>query len=204
MWPAARESGGEPNVTFRRRILDYLSEGDISPALERLVDAPHFVYADWQQELSRILGSDEARELRGNTARLLASYPDHPGMLLARGFSELADDRGDLKEVVSSLDASLASAVTRYGTSQLELEALVEWLLSECDRRRQPLARTAVVAVAEGSNAAEGAVTRALGEALDDASEADPGLLVLALANALNRTLADIDALLSQREGVVA
>ena len=25
---------------------------------------------------------------RGNTARLLGSYPDHPGMLLARGFSE--------------------------------------------------------------------------------------------------------------------
>jgi ATP-dependent DNA helicase RecQ len=203
MWLAARESGSDANATFRQRILDYLSEGDISPTLEQLVDAPHFRYADWQNELSKLLGADEARELRGNAARLLASYPDHPGMLLARGFSELADDRGNLAELVSSLEASLGSATSRYGAEAPEIEGLVEWLLSEANGRRRPRARTAVVSVALQADPARSVAARELQGALEEPGHADPGLLVLSLADTLDRTLVNVDSLLSEREGVL-
>jgi ATP-dependent DNA helicase RecQ len=201
MWLAARESGADGNSMFRQRILDYLSEGDISPTLEKLVDAPHFRYADWQAELSTLLGPDEARELRGNTARLLASYPDHPGMLLARGFSEIADDRGNLAELVSSLEASFASATSRYGVEREDVENLLEWLLGEADTRRRSKARTAVVSVALSTDAGRLVASRQVDLALEQPGDADPGLLVLSLAHALDRTLENVDSLLSEREG---
>jgi ATP-dependent DNA helicase RecQ len=203
MWLAARESGADANTTFRQRILDYLSEGDISPTLEQLVDAPHFRYADWQTELSTLLSADDARELRGNTARLLASYPDHPGMLLARGFSELADDRGNLAELVSSLEASIASATSRYGVESSDVGDLLEWLLGEADRRRRPRARTAVVAVALQAGGPRAVGTHAMARALEEPSAADPGLLVLSLAEAIDRTIERVDSVLSDHEGVM-
>lgn len=203
MWLAARESGGDANVVFRRRILDYLSEGDISPTLERLVDAPHFRYSEWQEELSKILGADEARELRGNTARLLGSYPDHPGMLLARGFSELADDRGNLSELVSSLEASVASSMSRYGSTEPDLQSLFAWLIQEAERRRRPAARTAVVSVALALEALRPVASQELERVLDAPGDAEPGLLVLALADALDRTTSHLEELLSEREGVL-
>ena len=88
MWLAARESGSDPNQEFRQRILDYLTQGDVTPVLESLVDRSRFSYDDWIAELRQVTTSDEARELRGSSARLLPSYPDHPGLLLARGLSE--------------------------------------------------------------------------------------------------------------------
>jgi ATP-dependent DNA helicase RecQ len=186
MWLAAREGYEDPNAGFRQRILDYLAEGDISPTLERLVDEPHFSFADWQRELGRIGGSDEARELRGNAARLLASHPDHPGMLLARAFSELSDERGNANELASSLEASLRTARTRYGVAEAEVESLVGWLVEECGRRRRGIAHTAVVAAASSMDAATGIVEEELGQALAG-DGADPGLLVLALADSLDR-----------------
>jgi ATP-dependent DNA helicase RecQ len=199
MWLAARESDGDPNVSFRRRILDYLSEGDISPTLEQLVDAPHFVYAEWQHELSGLLGADEARELRGNAARLLTSYPDHPGMLLARGFGELADDRGDLLEFTSAFESSVASARARYGTSDDEISSVVSWLVQECTRRNRGAAQTATLASASKIGIAEDVVNVELRAALDRPDETAPGTLALALAAALGEVLTSLDELASTK-----
>jgi ATP-dependent DNA helicase RecQ len=202
MWLAARESGRDPNTEFRRRILDYLAEGDISPTLERLVDLQRFEYVDWQVELSEVVGRDDARELRGNAARLLTSYPDHPGMLLARGFSELADDRGDLSEFVSALEASVGSATSRYGTSPEQIELLFGWLVEECRRRTRPAAETAAVATAMRAGVAPALVAGELDRALAAPADSDAGLLVLALADRLDRSVAAVQDLLPEQEGV--
>ena len=200
MWLAARESGADANTTFRQRILDYLAEGDISPTLERLVDAQRFNYAEWQHELSSILGADEARELRGNTARLLSSHPDHPGMLLARGFSELADDRGDMSELESALESSLASAEARYGATPDEVGRLLEWLLEEGRTRRRPIATTVGLAAFSRLGVAPAVVERELTHALDQGEEAEPGLLVLALDEVLKQTLRGSSEILVDNE----
>jgi ATP-dependent DNA helicase RecQ len=196
MWLAARESSRDADVEFRRRILDYLAEGDISPTLERLVDSPDFSYPDWQVELSQISGPDEARELRGNTARLLTSYPDHPGMLLARAFSELANDRGDVREFTSQLEASIRTARSRYGVSDQEIDDLLEWLVAQSDARGKAIACAAVLAVAENMTVGIDVVRPYLKAALADPAAADPGLLVLALARVLEDTLAGLNDLL--------
>ena len=70
MYVAARDAspGGDG---LRSRALDYLTEGDISPVLEAIVESNDFDYAVWEQELAKLQGLEDARELRGNSARLL-------------------------------------------------------------------------------------------------------------------------------------
>ena len=107
MWLAARETQDDPNGAFRQRILDYLSQGAIAPTLERLVDSATLHIRRLDRRAQRDRGLEDAREMRGDSARMLASYPDHPGLLLARALSEALDDRGDLREFASNLDSSV-------------------------------------------------------------------------------------------------
>jgi ATP-dependent DNA helicase RecQ len=202
MWLAARETTDDADVSFRRRILDYLAEGDISPTLERLVDSPDFSYADWQTELAQITAPDEARELRGNAARLLTSYPDHPGMLLARAVSELADDRGDVREFATQLEASIRSATSRYGAPEQDVDGLLEWLVSQSETRGKPLEEAATLGVAEnlgmGVNVVRARVMRALGMG----ASPTPGIAVIALARVLEDVVDGLDDLVgTQRDG---
>lgn len=204
MWLAARESERDPNSAFRQRILDYLSEGDISPVLERLVDSAQFRYADWMHELSQVVDVNDARELRGNAARLLSSYPDHPGMLLARGFSELADTRGNLREFTSALDSSLSSARSRYGASGTDLDQLVAWLVQQSEVHRRPSFRTAALSVAVRMGVAEATVERELRASLSDPEGDDAGALVLSLAAVLDGVLSSLNGTETANEGVIA
>ena len=125
---AARETrGNEP--AFRKRILDYLQEGDISPIIESLTDAETFVLSDWISAIAMIQSVDESQEWRGSTARLLTSYPEQPGLLLARGFSELTLIDGDTQEAVRNLSAGFASASENYNTQSQDLFSAASTLI---------------------------------------------------------------------------
>jgi ATP-dependent DNA helicase RecQ len=131
IWLAAYEAKGDANGLFRERILDYLTQGAISPELERLLEQDKVVMSDWIDLIDEVRERQEyefdaGAELRGGAARLLTSSPDHPGLLTARGLSELLVKGGDLNELVSSLRATVASA-ERYGLAEAEIEALGKW-----------------------------------------------------------------------------
>ena len=132
MYVAARDAtpGGDG---LRDRVLDYLTRGDISPVLETLVDSTEFGYAVWEQELARLQGVEDARELRGNSARLLASSPFNPGLLYARAYSEIVHPEGDLQDFTANLEASLTSARDRYGVSENELQEFTSRLLTSLE-----------------------------------------------------------------------
>ena len=121
MYAALRAAAIHRGDVLRERVLDYLTEGDVSPILERLVDQTNFYYQDWEQELVKLQGMDDARELRGTSARLLGDYPIHPGMLFARAYAEVIHPAGDLQDYAANLEASLRSALERYGVSQVLL-----------------------------------------------------------------------------------
>jgi ATP-dependent DNA helicase RecQ len=192
MWLAAREANGDGNGIFRQRILDYLSQGAIAPTLERLVDQPSFAYGDWIEELEQIDGIDDAREMRGDSARLLSSYPDHPGLLLARGLSEVLDDRGDLREFSSNLEASLRSAAERYNVAPTAQNHFAAWLLAFCAKRREGALAAAMAVIERLALAADEVRTWQL-EALNTAG-GDVGVRVFALAAILD----DVERVLNQ------
>ena len=129
MWLAAQESrNGEE---LRQRMLEYLSDGDLAPVLERLVDRPEFRFADWIEVWTPIAGSVDARELRASSARLLASYPDHPGLLASRALAEALDEEGSRSEFQSNLKSALLFAQRDYGSPQSEIETSVRWILDK-------------------------------------------------------------------------
>ena len=128
MYVAVRDSSPGSN-DLRTRVIDYLTQGDISPVLEDLVEATEFDYESWERELSKLEGTEDARELRGNAARLLASSPFNPGLLFARAYAEMIHPEGDIQDLTANLQASLTSARERYGVSQYALSEFAGRLL---------------------------------------------------------------------------
>lgn len=188
MWLAARES--QSDAQLRQRVLDYLSEGDIAPVLEGLVDEDHFEFEAWRIEYERILTIQDAREWRGNTARLLASYPDHPGLLLGRACSEMLDLDSDLSEFGTNLASSLISARNRYGIDDAVIDAMATWVLRTSEKRRPDALAVCFEVLGRLGLAADEIVAveaRALAQ-----PDPDPGVAVVALTRRMEAVAAAV------------
>ena len=127
MWLLATEANGDSEV--RRRVLDYLTEGDITPVVQKLAGRERFAFADWVDKWATVGAESDAREWRAVTARLLGSYPDHPGLLAGRGLAEALLPEGNLAEFERNLAAALVSARTRYKATDRDVEDMLLWLL---------------------------------------------------------------------------
>ena len=192
MYVAVRAASTQTGDVLRERVLAYLTEGDISPTLERLINKSNFCYSDWEQELAKLEGVDDARELRGASARLLNSYPIHPGLLYARAYAEVLHPEGTLQDYSANLEASLRSALERYGVSKALLDKFacrhLAWLLSNPSRGyyngldlmvRLGLALEAVTQIEDTALSTPGG---------------DPGVRVIALSRRLSNIAKDLDA----------
>jgi ATP-dependent DNA helicase RecQ len=170
MWLAAHESDGDEE--FRARLLAYLTEGDVSPLVLDLVERPQLTLADWTEALVDVRAVDDLREWRGTSARLLVSYPEHPGLLLARAMSELLDPAGSLVEAEASLQSLLTSARAIYSMADHELGSALTWGVSRCIEMSRPEAASVIAAVARADLPAWSVPAALL-------AQADPGAAVL-------------------------
>lgn len=127
MWLTAK--AGTTDGILRERVLDYLSEGDVFPHIEKLVEEPIFSFSNWQKMWASITHLNDAREWRAATARLLASYPSHPGLLIGRGLAEVIDPEGNLREFEFNLSSALDAAGASYGSSIEDIKNFSTWLL---------------------------------------------------------------------------
>jgi hypothetical protein len=185
MWLAARESAdGE---VLRQRILDFLNEGDLAPVLADLLQSAAFDITDWQAALSEIGDSENAEQWRGLTGHELESDPNHTGLLLGRGISELLVAAPNSFEAERNLRSALEGAPQRFGIDVPEVEAIAVWLCRWAWNRHPIAAMTVYGAV---SSAASGGAQ--LDAPLDDLLERatstwpfDPGLAVLAMTSRL-------------------
>ena len=193
MYVAARDAspGGDG---LRDRVLDYLTRGDISPVLETLVESSQFDYAAWEEELSKLEGVEDARELRGSSASLLASSPFNPGLLYARAYSEMIHPEGDLQDFTANLENSLTFARERYGVSETELNEFVSRLLSSLESESFT-GLSLVLDVADRLGLAREAVVEIEKRALDNPGS-DSGVRVLALAEKMGQISQDLDSAL--------
>ena len=194
MWLLATEADGDGEV--RRRILDYLTEGDIAPVVQGLAERQEFAFADWMDHWAAVGAESDAREWRSVTARLLVSYPDHPGLLAGRGLAEVLLPEGNFAEFDRNVERSLVSARTRYEATTRDVDDFVLWLLDlfgapeGTSAARQLLRRTrpesvalaaAVVDAARRSGAMSGRIDRWL----EANWRRDPQLAVQRLASNL-------------------
>lgn len=127
MWLIAKECNDDRSL--RTRVLEYLSEGDIFPDLESMVDKESFRFSSWKALWQGIDAPSEAREWRASTARLLASYPDHPGLLVGRGLSEAIDIRGNLREFEFNVHTALTTSLEKYGATEDDVVMFLRWMI---------------------------------------------------------------------------
>jgi ATP-dependent DNA helicase RecQ len=150
MWELVRV-GQEDGEQVRRGILDYLSEGVPSTTAQRLAEQAAFVYSDWTEEWKGIASVDDARQWRAAAARLLGSYPDHPGLLASRAVAGVHVG-GSEDDLEWGLRQSMESALERYQADPADVEQMamevLDWLAAMPEPVAEPLAMAAAVVAA--------------------------------------------------------
>jgi len=194
---AAREARGN-EAEFRKRILDYLQEGEVAPRIEAMVDASTFTLSSWIEAIAGVGSEDEAQEWRGTTARLLTSYPEQPGLLIGRGYAEFLISDGDRDEAQRNISAGLRSALANYGVSRVDVSRAVEALVR--DQLRRGSAAGALALVLGGKSVMDEDSSADLVQAIREHSPELPALAVIELTPALLSLRDKLDELMFGEE----
>lgn len=112
-------ASGATDREIRSRIEDYFREGDLAPQLEQLTESADVNVEEWSAVYDGLTVADEG-ELRGATARLLESYPDHPGLLIGRALAELIGKESKF-EFADNLARAFEFGESRYSLTSDEL-----------------------------------------------------------------------------------
>ena len=144
------------------------------------------------KELANLQGVEDARELRGNSARLLASSPFNPGLLYARAYSEIIHPEGDLQDFTANLEASLTSARDRYGVSEGELQEFTGRLLTSLESNSF-VGLSLALDVADRLGIAVEATTE-VEERVLRTPGSDPGVRVVALASRMTQLSRELES----------
>ena len=114
---------------IRQYLLDYLQEGLGAEQIAALAEQQEIDFDAWIELFEKVSTPLDAGEIRGIIIRLLETFPDHPGMLAARGISEALVTNPDQALIRDSLLSALDSGKNRYSCSSAQLFDLLESLV---------------------------------------------------------------------------
>ena len=103
---------------FRQKVIDYLTHDEFSERLDEMSSDIGAGLPLTEGLLADARDPADAGRLRGQTARYLESYPDHPGLLLVRGLSEARCSDASREVVRDNVDGFLANAGPRYSLAE--------------------------------------------------------------------------------------
>ena len=147
-----------------------------------------------KKELANLEGVDDARELRGNSARLLDSFPRNPGLLYARAYSEVIHPEGDLQDFAANLERSLTWARKEYGVSEREIEGFISRLLASLESESF-IGMSLTLDVADRLGLAVETTTHVMDKALRTPGY-DPSVRVIALASRMAEVSRELESAL--------
>jgi ATP-dependent DNA helicase RecQ len=101
--------------SLRQRILQYLEHSEYDEALDDVVNSMVGGVDRLGPLLDNVVSMGDAAMLRGAVARRLGSYPDVPGLLLLRSYSEALAADTDAVAVRENLEAAVNFAFSKYG-----------------------------------------------------------------------------------------
>ena len=186
MWLAASEcTDGEE---IRQRILDYLTEGDVRPVLEALIDEQRSL-DQWVPYWMSVRTGDEVREWRGAAGQLLTSYPDNPGLLISRGLVEALSPQVDPADDLTEFERHIADGVSKAFANNVApdvIEVTLDGVKSVLERNAT---HSGAVAALIGTVKREGVESASLGAYLDEHWSDTSELMILRLAEELERAL---------------
>jgi ATP-dependent DNA helicase RecQ len=113
---------------IRQRLLDYLQEGIGAENIERLVEEKEPKLTSWRELFDNVSTPIDAGELRGLSIRSLESFPDHPGLLLTRGVSDMmcSDDNDATSR--QDIHAALKNAFGQYDINSDDVNDTLTWI----------------------------------------------------------------------------
>lgn len=117
VWNMARaclDTIGDPEE-FRRRILAYLAVTEFAEKLEQALEDASGGLQIGAAAVGDATSLEKAEELRGQAARFLESYPDHPAIRFVRASAELLCHRGSVEVAREHLVRAIEIARERYG-----------------------------------------------------------------------------------------
>ncbi|QRN85480.1 RecQ family ATP-dependent DNA helicase [Clostridia bacterium] len=134
----AVESTNQDEV-FRNRILRYL-ESNYYEEVESIINDEGIGFKELrclcdgtETETGEIVGGirspKDALQLRGQTARYLESYPDHPSLLYLRAISEAYASEPNKDIIRESIEAAAKFSVERYSVSEKDSYHHISWVL---------------------------------------------------------------------------
>lgn len=128
------------DASIRQRILHYLEATQYSEALEAIIAEADAGLERTRDAFDAVRSPNEAAELRGQVARYLESYPDHPGLLMLRALSEVfcRDKNPDIAK--QNFVAAIDSAEENYSVNRSKLFEFLVWALNRLAEREGRLA----------------------------------------------------------------
>ncbi|MEX2028282.1 MAG: RecQ family ATP-dependent DNA helicase [Candidatus Curtissbacteria bacterium] len=139
--------GGDEDALIRDRILRYLETTYSAEIQQILDDVGSFnnlkiifdggVTAESGEAIGGVRSSHDASEIRGQVARYLESYPDHPGLLLLRSLSEIYCTNPDYELAFQNIEASCNFASDRYRIPKSILYDILTWSLEKIYNRNK-------------------------------------------------------------------
>jgi ATP-dependent DNA helicase RecQ len=124
---------------IRQYLLDYLQEGLGAEQIAALAEQQEIQFESWIELFEKVSTPLDAGEIRGIIIRLLETFPDHPGMLAARGISEALVANPDQALIRDSLLSALDSGKNRYSCSTDQILDLLESLLDLANKKSASL-----------------------------------------------------------------
>jgi ATP-dependent DNA helicase RecQ len=123
------------DAEIRQYLLDYLQEGLGAEQIASLAEKQEIDFDAWIELFEKVSTPLDAGEIRGIIIRLLETFPDHPGMLAARGISEALVANPDETLIRDSILASLDSGRNRYSCSGDQLTYFLDKLVDLANTR---------------------------------------------------------------------
>ncbi len=114
---------------IRERINRYLEWTRFSENLETIINAKEISFVPVKDLIGNLISPNDASELRGQVARYLESYPDHPILLMLRAMSELQSNDANNIIAKQNIIAGIASAINKYAVLQEDVYDIAVWAL---------------------------------------------------------------------------
>ncbi|MGE5578185.1 MAG: hypothetical protein ACM3TT_13445 [Syntrophothermus sp.] len=129
------------NEGIHQRILRYLETTEHSKVLDEILQASQAGTDKIMEVFEQVVCSpNDAAELRGQVARYLESYPDHPGLLILRSLSEIYTRDWNPDVVKQNFVASISSAERNYSIGAPILYTFSAWGVQQVAKRDLGLA----------------------------------------------------------------
>lgn len=133
------------DILIRERILRYLETTYSEEIQQVLDDVESFsnlkiifdggVTSESGEAIGGVRSPKDAAEIRGQVARYLESYPDHPGLLFLRALSEIYCANPDVELALQNIEAGCNFATDRYHIPKSTLYEILTWMLEKIYNR---------------------------------------------------------------------